>query len=93
MVNVRGVGVVITHHAFHQGALAGTVFSKQSVKGTGLEADRDVLQGRHWTEPFCHGVNGEVTRWRQHGSLARCTHRLMETSPGAPARRCLVDEL
>lgn len=60
-----GIGAVISHDAFHQGALAGTVFAEQSVKGAGLEADRDIVQSRQRTEPFGHGIDGDVgRRWR-----------------------------
>src|SRR3954471_2470764 len=45
---------VVPHHALDQGALACTVLTEQRVKRTGLDVQRNVIEGDHRPEPLGH---------------------------------------
>ena len=83
--------VVIPHHAFHQSALARAVLAQERMEGSPLEADRNVVQGGQGTEALGHPADGDFGRRARH--WLKRAHREIETSPGAPAKRCLVEEL
>ena len=86
------VRVIVAHQALDERALARAVLAEEGVEGPGIEADRDLVEREQGAEPLGHPTDRQVRRPVLRAGL-RGRHLLIDSSLGAPANRCLVDEL
>ena len=86
--DLAGIGLVITHDAFHERALAGAVFAEQGMKRAGRNLQRHVVERGEIAEALAHGDRLDAKRHRLCGLLAHAIAAInafeLETVPNTP---------